>query len=100
MTWPSPLEWIALLGTLATLTSLVLAWGARDTKKILADMETGRREAHDQSQATLKAMDDSLKQTLAQMGTGVTEVLERMDRQAEARYRDLKDRLDGEAGTP
>ena len=41
MTWPSPLEWLGILGTLATLTSLVLAWGARDTKKILADMEKG-----------------------------------------------------------
>jgi type VI protein secretion system component VasK len=85
MSWPSPLEWLGIVGTLATLTSLVLAWGARDTKKILADMEQGRREAHEQSQATLKAMDDSLKQTLGRMETN-----------AEARYRDLKDRLDGE----
>jgi hypothetical protein len=39
-------------------------------------------------------MDDSLKQVLAQMGTGLTEVLDRMDQAAEQRYRDLKDRLD------
>ena len=37
----------------------------------------------------MKAMDDSLKQTLARMETN-----------AEARYRDLKDRLDGPEEEP
>jgi hypothetical protein len=85
MSWPSPLEWLGIIGTLATLTSLVLAWGARDTKKILARMDTANRVSHETSQSMLERMDTGLKQ-----------VLDRMDQQAEARYRDLKDRLDGE----
>ena len=86
MTWPSPLEWLGIIGTLATLTSLVLAWGARDTKKILTRMDQANRAYHETSQGMLDRMD-----------RGTKEVLERMDRQAEARYRDLKDHLDGEA---
>jgi hypothetical protein len=86
MTWPSPLEWLGIVGTLATLTSLVLAWGARDTKKILTRMDQANRASHETSQGMLERMD-----------RGTKEILERMDRQAEARYRDLKDRLDGEA---
>jgi hypothetical protein len=85
MTWPSPLEWLGIIGTLATLTSLVLAWGARDTKKIIERMDTANRLQHGQTQAMLEGMD-----------RGTKEILERMDRQAEARYRDLKDRLGGE----
>ena len=62
MTWPTPLEWLGIIGTLATLTSLVLAWGARDTKKILTEMDRSTKA-----------------------------ILDRMDQRAEARYRDLKD---------
>jgi 2-keto-3-deoxy-galactonokinase len=89
MSWPSPLEWLGIIGTLATLTSLVLAWGARDTKKILARMDGANRAYHETSQGMLERMD-----------RGTKEILERMDRQAEARYRDLKDRLDGAEGQP
>jgi hypothetical protein len=65
MTWPTPFAWLGMVGTLATLTSLVLAWGARDTKKMLAEMDRS-----------------------------TTALLARMETNAEARYRDLKDRLD------
>jgi hypothetical protein len=85
MTWPTPFEWLALIGTLATLTSLVLAWGARDTKQILRRMDTANRAYHETSQAMLERMDRSTK-----------DLLTRMDTNAEARYRDLKDRLGGE----
>jgi hypothetical protein len=50
-------------------------------------MDTANRVFHETSQGMLERMD-----------RGTKEVLERMDRQAEARYRDLKDRLDGEEG--
>jgi hypothetical protein len=73
MTWPTPLEWLALIGTLATPTSLVLAWGARETTQILARMDTANRVHHRQTQA----------------------LLDRLDRAAEQRYQDLKDRLGG-----
>lgn len=39
MSWPTPPAWMALIGTLATLTSLVLAWGVWDTRKILERMD-------------------------------------------------------------
>jgi hypothetical protein len=76
MTWLSPLAWMALLGTLATLTSLVLAWGAWDTTKILERMDTANRVHHSQTQA----------------------MLDRLDRAAEQRYQALKDRLDEDTG--
>jgi hypothetical protein len=85
MTWPTPLEWLGIVGTLATLTSLVLAWGARDTKKILTRMDQANRAYHETSQGMLERMD-----------RGTKDILDRMDRQAEARYQDLKDRIDGE----
>jgi hypothetical protein len=85
MTWPTPLEWLGIIGTLATLTSLVLAWGARDTKKILTRMDQANRAYHETSQGMLERMD-----------RGTKDILDRMDRQAEARYQDLKDRIDGE----
>jgi hypothetical protein len=69
----SALEWLGLIGTLATLTSLVLAWQARDTKHILERMDTANRVHHRQTQ----------------------DMLDRMDRAAEQRQQDLKDRLDG-----
>jgi hypothetical protein len=87
MTWPTPLEWLGMLGTLATLTSLVLAWGARDTKQILRRMDQANRAYHETSQAMLDRMDRSTKDLLARMETN-----------AEARARDLKDRLGGEEG--
>jgi hypothetical protein len=85
MTWPTPLEWLGIIGTLATLTSLVLAWGARDTKKILTRMDQANRAYHETSQGMLERMD-----------RGTKDILDRMDRQAEARYQDLKDHIDGE----
>ena len=79
MSWPTPLAWVVLIGTLATLASLVLAWGAWDTRKILARMNAADRAYHETSQA----------------------MLERMDRAAEPRAQDLNARLGGqEEGQP
>ncbi len=52
------------------------------------------------SHRTITAMHRETQQTLGQMDTGLKQVLDRMDERAEARYRDLKDRLDGEEGRP
>jgi hypothetical protein len=69
MHWPTPFEWLGIMGILATLTSLVLAWGARDTKKILTEME------------------GSTKAILADMGRRTKALLERMETTAEVRGR-------------
>jgi hypothetical protein len=50
------------------------------------------------SSRTVKAMHTETQQTLAQMDTGLKQVLDRIDERAEQRYRDLKDHLDGEGG--
>jgi hypothetical protein len=47
------------------------------------------------SHRTVTAMHTETQTTLAQMDAGLKQVLDRMDARAEARYRDLKDRLDG-----
>jgi len=57
MTWPSPLVWLGIMATLATLTSLVLAWGVWDTRKMLARMDTADRAYHQTSQAMLARLD-------------------------------------------
>jgi flagellar biosynthesis/type III secretory pathway M-ring protein FliF/YscJ len=55
---------------------------------------------HAETQGTLQRMHTTAQETLAQMDAGLKQVLDRMDARAEARYRDLRDRLDGERGTP
>jgi hypothetical protein len=59
------------------------------------------------SSRTVKALHADTQETLRQLGAGVTtmdtglkQVLDRMDERAEARYRDLKDRLGGAEDTP
>jgi hypothetical protein len=89
MTRLPPVAWLALIGTLATLTSLVLAWGALDTRQILRRMDTANHASHETSQAMLERMDRSTK-----------DLLTRLETNAEARARDLKDRLGGEEERP
>jgi hypothetical protein len=48
------------------------------------------------SNRTVKSLHTETQTTLAQMDAGLKQVLDRIDARAEARYRDLKDRLDGE----
>jgi hypothetical protein len=55
---------------------------------------------HTETQTTLKTMHTETQTTLRTLGEGqksLGDILDRMDQAAEARYRDLKDRLDGEA---
>jgi hypothetical protein len=54
MRWPMDIIWMGLVGMLGILTALVLAWGRRDTKKILQEqqrllqqMEAGQQQAHE-----------------------------------------------------
>ena len=62
MSWPTPLERLGIVGTLAMLTSLVLAWGARDTKKILTRMDQANRAYHETSQGMLERLDRAAEQ--------------------------------------
>ena len=62
MSWPTALEWVAIIGTIGTLTSLVLALSARDTKKILARMDAANRAYHETSQGMLERMDRAAEQ--------------------------------------
>jgi hypothetical protein len=100
MTWPPPLDfwqWAALAGLGLTFIGVVLAgvglWtSTRQTNAITGQIgETARLNA---------AAEERTQTTLAQMDTGLKQVLDRIDERAEQRYRDLKDRLEGEEGTP
>jgi len=55
--WPTVLEWIGIIGTLGTLTGLVLAWGSRHTTKILAQMEANAVRVHEDTTALLIRME-------------------------------------------
>jgi hypothetical protein len=95
MTWPGPLVWLGLSATLATLTSLVLAWDAWETTQILARMDAAHRAAQAEAQTILDRMDARHRAAQEQAQA----LLDRMDRAAEQRaqaLRALKDRLEGE----
>jgi hypothetical protein len=75
LTWTTMLAWFGVLTGAASVLGVILA-------------VVGNR--------TLTALHTETQTTLAQMDAGLKQVLDRMDARAEARYRDLKDRLDGE----
>jgi hypothetical protein len=91
-------------------------------KSIHHETQDTLKSMHNGTQDTLKSMDATTKETLRALGEGqkslgeavkgvgeavqgistgqtaLAQILDRMDRAAEARYRDLKDRLDGGVG--
>ena len=86
-------QWAALAGLGLTFFGVVLAGiglvqSARQTKAI-----TGQIGATTQ---LIAGAEERTRTTLAQMDAGLKQVLDRIDARAEARYRDLKDRLDGD----
>jgi hypothetical protein len=97
MTWLLPLDfwqWVALIGLALTAIGvgmgvIALLQSGRQTKAI-----TGQIGATTQLIAGAEARTQT---TLAQMDAGLKQVLDRIDARAEQRYRDLRDRLDGEA---
>lgn len=72
----------------------------RATTQLIADGHAATQltltDVHATTQETLKTMHTATQTTLGQLG----QVLDRMDQAAEARYRDLKDRRDGEEERP
>jgi hypothetical protein len=80
-------QWVAIIGL--ALTAIGVGLG------VIALALSGRQQG---SLATLIAgAEERTKTTMAQMDSGLKQVLDRIDERAEQRYRDLKDRLDGEA---
>jgi hypothetical protein len=103
---------VSILGVWITAAALLSGWiWTRSTTKLITAGEARTqalvREMHAGTQDTLKHMDASTQDTLRQIGVGITTmdtglktILDRMDERAEARYRDLRDRLDGEEEIP
>jgi hypothetical protein len=97
LTWTMALAWFGVLTGAASVAGLIVAVVGNRTVKAM----------HATTQETLKAMHTTTEESMRQLGTGITtmdtglkQVLDRMDARAEARYRDLKDRLDGEEEVP
>jgi HAMP domain-containing protein len=102
LTWTTALAWFGVLASDASIGGLILGavlglvtWRQnRATTQLIADGHASTqltlKDLHATTQATLKSMHTATQTTLGQLG----QVLDRMDQQAEARYRDLKDRLD------
>src|SRR2546422_10636728 len=83
---------------------LITWWQNRATTQLIVDGHAATqltlKDIHASTQETLKVMHTATQDTLRTLGEGqqsLGAILERMDRAAETRYRDLKDRLDGEA---
>jgi hypothetical protein len=108
LTVTTALAWFGVLAGAASVGGLVLGlitWRQnRATTQLIRDGHTATqltlKDVHATTQDTLKTMHGATQTTLAQMDTGLKQVLDRMDARAEARDRDLKDRLEGEEGRP
>jgi hypothetical protein len=127
LTWTTWLAWFGVLTGAASVAGLIVAVvGNRTIKTMHAETQGTLKTMHAETQGTLKtvhaetqgtlktmhtstkdiltSMDTSTKDTLRALGEGqkgLGAILDRMDRQAEARYRDLKDHLsDGEEEVP
>jgi hypothetical protein len=104
LTWTTALAWFGVLASAASVGGLVLGlitwWQNRATTQLIADGHAATqitlKDIHATTQETVKAMHTATQTTLGQLG----QVLDRMDRQAEQRYRNLKDRLGGEEAQP
>jgi hypothetical protein len=111
LTWTTALAWFGVLASAASIGGLILGvvlglvtWRQnRATTQLIADGHAATqltlKDVHAATQETLKAMHTATQDTLRTLGKGQTalgQILDRMDQAAEARYRDLKDRLDGE----
>jgi hypothetical protein len=100
MTWGELGTLASILGVFIGASAVVQAWLSSRTIQAM----------HRDTQNTLTRMDASTQETLRQLGEGVKgvgegqtrlgEILARMDQAAEARDRDLKDRLGGAEGRP
>jgi hypothetical protein len=93
VTWPTMLAWFGVLTGAASVAGLIVAVVGNRTIKAM----------HAETQGTLKSLHTETQTTLRTLGEGqksLGDILDRMDRAAEARYLDLKDRLDGEEDTP
>jgi hypothetical protein len=116
LTWTTWLAWFGVLTGAASVAGLIVAVvGNRTIKTMHAETQGTLKTMHAETQGTLKTMHTSTKDILTSMDTstkdtlralgegqkGLGAILDRMDRQAEARYRDLKDHLsDGEEEVP
>jgi hypothetical protein len=107
LTWSTALAWFGVLAGAASVGGLVLGlitwWQNRATTQLIRDGHAATqltlKDVHATTQETLKTMHSATQDTLRTLGEGqqsLGAILDRMDRAAEARYRDLKDRLDGE----
>ena len=107
LTWTTALAWFGVLTGAASVGGLILGfitgWQNRATTQLITDGHAATqltlKDVHAATQETLKAMHTATQDTLCTLGEGQTalgQILDRMDRAAEQRYRDLKDRLGGE----
>jgi hypothetical protein len=84
----------SLMGLILGLVLGAITWlQNRDTKTILAEMDRSTK-------ALMTDMDTGTKALLRDMDRSTKDLLARMETNAEARYRDLKDRLEGETDAP
>jgi len=103
--WASTRQTRAITGQIGATAQLTAEAEAR-TQTTLGQMEDRARttlaQMEARTQATLAQMDATTQDTLRTLGEGQTrlgEILAQMDRAAEQRAQDLKDRLGGEAET-
>jgi hypothetical protein len=105
-------DWFEVLAGAASIGGLIVAvvlgaitwWQNHRTTQLITDGHAATqltlKDVHATTQDTLKAMHTATQDTMRTLGEGqqsLGAILDRMDQAAEARYRDLKDHLDGEA---
>jgi hypothetical protein len=110
LTWTTALAWFGVLASAASVGGFILgavlgvvAWRQnRATTRLIADGHAATqltlKDVHAATQETLKAMHAATQDTLRTLGEGqaaLGQILDRLDQAAEARHRDLRDRLGG-----
>ena len=86
-------QWAALIGLALTALGVALAGVSLWTSTRQTQAIRGQIDATAQ---LIAGAEERTRTTLAQMDSGLKQVLDRIDARAEARYRDLKDRQEGE----
>ena len=107
MTWGELGTLASILGVFIGASAVVQAWlSSRTVKAMHAETQTTLARMDASTQETLRTLGEgqkSLGEAVQGIGAGQTrlgEILARMDQAAEARDRDLKDRLGGAEGRP
>jgi uncharacterized membrane protein YccC len=101
LTWTTALAWFGVIAGAASVASLIAGLiSTWQTNRLIANVHVATQTTLTDMRKGFSETQERLGEAIKGIGDGQTrlgEILERMDRAAEDRHRDLKDRLGGGA---